>query len=111
MLLYNPSLENPISTASEPIALNTGIPFFIIYYRFSSTIINFYVVDVTATLWQFFSASGASIPAESVGKVYPVTTSAATRYKALKTNAIQLRNYLKYPQVCSLIIALTILYA
>jgi uncharacterized protein (DUF486 family) len=73
MMIYNPNLQNPISRLPAPIVLNT--------------------VDVAPTLWQFFSASGASIPAESVGKVVPVTTSTTTRYKTLHTNAMQLRKY------------------
>lgn len=73
MMIYNPNLQHPTSNPATPIILNT--------------------VDVAPTLWQFFSASGASIPAESVGKVYPVTTSTMTRYKALYVNAVQLRKY------------------
>lgn len=73
MMIYNPKLGHPISNSINPVILNT--------------------VDVAPTLWQFFSASGASIPAESVGKVVPVTTSTTTRYKALYVNALQLRKY------------------
>lgn len=75
VLAYNPTFDFAISTYDSPIILNT--------------------VDVAPTLWQFFSASGVSIPAESVGKVYPITTSVTNRYNALYVNALQMQTYLK----------------
>jgi hypothetical protein len=73
IMFYNPNIDKVISQPSSPVTLST--------------------VDVHPTIWQFFSAQGASIAAENVGAVYPISYDARVQYNMLKTNAEQMIEY------------------
>jgi hypothetical protein len=72
IMFYNPTIDKVITQPSSPITLSTGTA----YYLSISTPKNCsnscgFIVDVHPTIWQFFSAQGASVAAENVGMLHP----------------------------------------